>query len=113
MAEVSSFIEVLRLGGNYELVYQLWAQLTLSAVRVKVDVTWSRDEVLLLFPFVPYCLRSVCAFSLLPVLVHHSQWGVSSGFFSLDQLGRITWELLQRGIRRTRRGSAGFSSHLG
>ena len=33
MAKVSSLIEVLRLlGGNYELVYQLWAQFTLCAV---------------------------------------------------------------------------------
>ena len=46
MAKVSSLIEVLRLGGSYELVYRLWAQFTLSAVRVNVDVTWSRDEVL-------------------------------------------------------------------
>ena len=46
MAKVSSLIEVLRLGGSYELVYQLWAQFTLSATRVNVDVTWSRDEVL-------------------------------------------------------------------
>ena len=40
MAKVSSLIEVLRLGGSYELVYRLWAQFTLSAVRVNVDVTW-------------------------------------------------------------------------
>ena len=46
MAKVSSLIEVLRLGGTYELVYRLWAQFTLSAVRVNLDVTWSRDEVL-------------------------------------------------------------------
>ena len=46
MAKASSLIEVLRLGGSYELVYQLWGQFTLSAVRVNVDVTWSRDEVL-------------------------------------------------------------------
>ena len=46
MAKVSSLIEVLRLAGSYELVYRLWAQFTLSAVRVNVDVTWSRDEVL-------------------------------------------------------------------
>ena len=45
-AKVSSLIEVLRLGGSYKLLYQLWAQFTLSAVRVNVDVTWSRDEVL-------------------------------------------------------------------
>ena len=46
MAKVSSLIEVLRLGGSYELVYRLWVQFTLSAIRVNVDVTWSRDEVL-------------------------------------------------------------------
>ena len=46
MAKVSSLIEVLRLGGSFELVYRLWAQFILSAVRAKVDVTWSRDEVL-------------------------------------------------------------------
>ena len=46
MAKVFSLIEVLRLGGSYELVYPLWAQFILSAVRVNVDVTWSCDEVL-------------------------------------------------------------------
>ena len=46
MTKVSSLIEVLRLGGSYELVYRLWMQFTLSAVRVNVDVSWSRDEVL-------------------------------------------------------------------
>ena len=43
MAKVSSLIEVLRLGGSYELVYRLWVQFTWSAVRVHVDVTWSRN----------------------------------------------------------------------
>ena len=65
MAKVSSLIEVLRLGGSYELVYSLWAQFTLSAVRVNVDVTWSRDEVLvssyrLLRMFYVACLHSIC-----------------------------------------------------
>ena len=45
-AEVSSLIEVLRLGGPYELVYQLWSQFTLTASRMNIDVTWSWDEVL-------------------------------------------------------------------
>ena len=39
MAKVSTLNEVLSRGGNYELVYQRWAQFTLSAVRVNVDVT--------------------------------------------------------------------------
>ena len=36
-----------------KMVYQLWAQFTLSAVRVNVDVTQSRDEV--------WCCISICA----------------------------------------------------
>ena len=69
MAKVSSLIEVLRLGGSYELVYRLWAQFTLAAVRVNVDVTWLRDEVLvssfsLLRLFHVACVHSVlCCFS--------------------------------------------------
>ena len=46
LAKVSSLIEVLRLGGPYELVHQLWSQFTLTASRVNSDVTWSRGEVL-------------------------------------------------------------------
>ena len=65
MAKVSSLIEVLRLGGSYELVYRLWAQFTLSAVRVNVDVTWSRDKVLvsvsiLLRIFYVACVHPLC-----------------------------------------------------
>ena len=46
VAKVSSLIEVLRLGGPYELVSQLWSQFTLIASRVNIDVAWSRDELL-------------------------------------------------------------------
>ena len=46
VAKVSSLIEILRLGGSYELVSQLWSQFTLIASRVNIDVAWSRDEVL-------------------------------------------------------------------
>ena len=65
MAKVSSLIRVLRLGGSYELVYRLWAQLTLCAVRVNADVTWSRDEVLvssysLLRIFYVACVHPIC-----------------------------------------------------
>ena len=65
LAEVSSLIEVLRLGGTYELVYLLWAHFTLSAVRVNVHITWTRDEVLVSISNRSYRLRIVCAFSLL------------------------------------------------
>ena len=65
MAKVSSLIEVLRLGGSYELVYRQWAHFTLSAVGVNVDVTWSRDEVLvssytLLRIFYVACVHPIC-----------------------------------------------------
>ena len=62
MAKVSSRIEVLRLGGSYELVYQLWALITLSAVRANVDVRWSRDEVLV-------SIYVCCVFSTCPVFI--------------------------------------------
>ena len=65
MAKVSSLIEVLHLGGSYELVCRLWAQFTFSAVRVNVDVTWSRDKVLvniysLLRVFYVACVHPMC-----------------------------------------------------
>ena len=40
VAEVSSLIEIVRLGGQYELVNQLWSQFTLIASRVNIDVSW-------------------------------------------------------------------------
>ena len=42
VAKMSPLIEVLRLGGPYELVSQLWSQFTLIASRVNIDVAWSR-----------------------------------------------------------------------
>ena len=69
LAKVSSLIEVLRLGGYYELVYQLWSQFTWTASRTNVDVTWSRYEVLVgnfLFHVSTYPTISVfwcCVFS--------------------------------------------------
>ena len=94
MAKVSSLIEVLRLGGSYELVYRLWAQFTLSAVRVNLDVTWLPDEVLVSnYIFAPYILRGLCASKLFIISVHHSEWDVSADSVSLFQLGQVAWEL--------------------
>ena len=94
MAKVSFLIEVLRLGGSYELVYRLWVPLTLSAVRVNVDVKWSRDEVLVSsYTFAPYFLRGLCASNLFTVLVHHPEWDVSTNSVSLFQLGQIAREV--------------------
>ena len=47
VAKVSSLIEILWLGGPYELVSQLWSQFTLIASGVNIDVAWCRDEVLI------------------------------------------------------------------
>ena len=113
MAKVSCLIEVPRLGGSCELVYRLWAQFTLSAVRVNVDVTWSRDEVLVSkFTFAPYILRGLCASNLFTLSVRHPEWDVSADSVSLFQLGQITRELRCR-VGGGRRKGAGVSSQLG
>ena len=94
MAKASSLIEVQRPGGSYEVVYRLWVQFTLPAVHLNVDVTWSRDEVLVSkYTFAPYILRGLCASSLFTVPVHHPEWDVSAVSVSLFQLGQIAREL--------------------
>ena len=94
MAKVLSLIELLRLGGSYEFVYRLWAQFILSVVPVNVDVTWSRDKVLVSsYTFAPYILRGLCASNLFTVSVNHPEWDVSADSVSLFQLGQITQEL--------------------
>ena len=97
LAKISYLIEVLRLGGSYELVYQLWAQLALSAVRLNLDVTWSSDEVLVSIS--TCCVSSTYheCIRLVACLVHHSQWDVSSDFVSSHQLDEIIREL-QHGL---------------
>ena len=54
LAKVCSLIEVLRLGGNCELLYQLRSQFTPTAGWVNVYVMWSRDEVLVSVLLVQY-----------------------------------------------------------
>ena len=46
LAKVSSLVDVLQLGGSYELVERLWERFVLTASRVNVSVTWSPNEVL-------------------------------------------------------------------
>ena len=46
LAKISSLVDVLQLGGSYELVERLWERFVLTASRVNVSVTWSRNEVL-------------------------------------------------------------------
>ena len=64
MAKVSSPMEVRRLGGSLELVYQLWAHITVCCLGRPGHATRCR----LVFPLVPYRLRIiVCAIILLPL----------------------------------------------
>ena len=113
MAEVSSLIEVCVWVAVMSSSNRLWAQFTLSAVRVNVDVTWSRDEVLVgSFTFAPYILRGLCASNLFTVSVHHPEWDVTADSVWLFQLGKITRELQCR-VRGGKRQGAGVSSHLG
>ena len=111
-AKLSSLIEVLCLGGSYEVVSQLWAQFTLSAVQVNLDMTWSRDEILV---GIATCSVSstyylVCTY-FFACSVQFSQWDVRSDLVSWHQLRGFTWELLHR-IRGTRRGSAGLFANM-
>ena len=46
LAKVSSLVDVLQLGGSYELVERLWERFVLTASRVNLSVTWLRYEVL-------------------------------------------------------------------
>ena len=46
LAKVSSLVDILQLGGSYELVERLWERFVSTASRVNVSVTWSRSEVL-------------------------------------------------------------------
>ena len=87
LAKVSSPNELLRFGGPYELVYQLWSQFMLTASRMNIDVTWSRDEVLVgnfLFHLSTYPCSMVywCC-----VLIDHSERDVPSHPFAGVRVG--------------------------
>ena len=112
LAKISSLIEVLRVGRSYKLVYQNWAQFTLSSVRVNVNVTWLRDEVSVSISICPVLSTYPVCIQFVARLLYHAQWDASPNFVSLRQLNRITLEQ-QRGVRRTRQRCAGLSSHVG
>ena len=87
VAKVSSLIEILRLGGPYELVNQLRSQFTMIASRLNIDVAWSQDEVLvgilLLLVATNMCSLAYC----LSVLVDHLEWNVPPHTCSCVSLG--------------------------
>ena len=53
LVKVSSLVDVLQLGGSYELVERLWGLFVSTACRVDVTVAWSRNEVLVSSVFPP------------------------------------------------------------
>ena len=46
LTKVSCLVDVMRMGGIYELIEKLWAQFLLTAGPVNAEVAWTRDEVL-------------------------------------------------------------------
>ena len=96
LAKVLSLIEVLRLGGPYEAIYQLWSQFTLTASRMDIDVTWSRDEVLVVnFSFQLFTYSCASAYWCC-VLVDLFERDVPSHPFSCVQLGEGAWAVQNR-----------------
>ena len=76
LAKLSSLIEGLRLGGSYELVNQLWAQFTLTASSVNVDVMFPEMRCWLVFSLV-YISTYLCDLAYwCCVLVNHFEWDV-------------------------------------
>ena len=112
VAKVSSLIEILRLGGPYEMVNQLWSQFTLIASRVNIDVAWSRDEVL-----VGIVLLLVANYMCSPanwccVLVDHLEWNIPPHSCSSVWLGKGSGEVQHR-VRRTRFRDRGQCADMG
>ena len=67
LANVSSLVDVLQLGGSYELVERLWEQFVLTASWVNVSVTWSRNEVLVSTVCLP---ERMCRLRVTCLLIH-------------------------------------------
>ena len=112
VAKVSSLIEILRLGGPYELVNQLCSQFTLIASRVNIDLAGSPDEVLagiflLLVATYTWSLSYWCCVS-----VNHLEWHVPPHPCSCVWLGEGPWEVQHR-VRRTRFRDLGHGADMG
>ena len=67
LAKVSSLVDVLQLGGSYELVERLWDRFVLMASRVNVSVAFSRNEVLVSSLYPP---EHMCRLLLTCLLIH-------------------------------------------
>ena len=96
VSKVSSLIETLRLGGPYELVSQLWSQLTLIASRVNLEVAWSRDEVLVGIVLLVITTHTCSLAYWCCVLVDHLELNVPRHSCSSLSLGQESWEVQHR-----------------
>ena len=88
LAKVSSLIDVLQLVGSYELVERLWERFVLTASRVNVSVTWSRNEVLVSSVCPP---EHMCRLFVTDLLIYLFQSIILNGMFPrvLDRV--IEW----------------------
>ena len=112
VAKVSSLIEILRWGGPYELVNQLWSQFTLIASRVNIDVAWSRDEVLVGIVLLIVATHKCSLAYWCCVLVDHFEWKVPPHSCSRVWLGKGSWEVQHR-VRATRFRDLGHGADMG
>ena len=65
LAKISSLVDVLQLGGSYELNERMWERFVLTTSRVIVSVAWSRNEDLISSVFPPEHLCGLIVTSLI------------------------------------------------
>ena len=104
LAKVSSLVDVLQLGGSYELVERLWERFVLTASRVNVSVTWSWNEVLVSSMCPP---EHMCRLFVTYLLIYLFQSIILNGMFSqiLDRFVEWVKAHKQFGLEFEDRGS--------
>ena len=104
LAKVSSLVDVLQLGGSYELVERLWERFVLTASRVNVSVTWSRKEVLVSSVCPP---EHMCGLFVTYLLIYLFQSIILNGMFPriLDRVVEWVKAHKQFGLEFKDRGS--------
>ena len=80
LTKVSCLVDGLKMGGSYGLIDKLWAQFVLTAGPVKLEVAWTRDEVLVCSvdfrnPFVSVLIHIVVL-----LLVNYPYWNAAANF---------------------------------
>ena len=87
LTKVSCLVDVLKMGGSYELIKKLWVQFVLTAESVNTEGAWTRDEVLVgsvdfRNHFVSLLIHIVVLF-----LVNHRNWNATPNSVSRGWLG--------------------------